>query len=103
MLDCQIGANGMGEHRQQANGNQNGRPQPFVGANGQGPRVVNLLWFVSAHFGWTVDDTQGAGSVLVDRKILIASQWVSNSLIAMPLLWTLLSHYVKQIAPRPIE
>jgi hypothetical protein len=93
------GANGVGERRQQADGHQNGRPQPFVG----GPRLVNLLWLMSAHFGWTVDDTQGAGSVLVDRKILIASQWVSNSLMAMPLLWTLLARYVKRIAPRPIE
>ena len=85
------------------NGHQNGRPQPFVDANVRGPQVVNLLWLISAHFGWTVDNTQGAGSVLVDRRILIASQWISNSLMAMPLLWTLLARYVKWITPKPID
>jgi hypothetical protein len=101
--EARDGANNIGELRQQGNGNQNVQPQPFVGGNGQGPGVVNLLWLMCAHFGWTVDDKHGAGSVLVDRKILIASQWVSNSLMAMPLLWTLIARYVKRITSRPLE
>ena len=68
-----------------------------------GLRVINVLWLMSAHFGWAVDDTQGAGSVLVDRQILIATQWVSNSLMTLPLLWTLLARYVKRITSKPIN
>lgn len=90
-------------HRPIDTGNQNAGPPPFMGAQGNGPRVVNLLWLMSAHFGWAVDDTQGAASVLVDRKILIATQWVSNSLMTLPLLWTLLARYVKWITSKPIN
>jgi len=97
---------GVGAVRQRPrieNGNQNVQPPPFMGAQGNGPRVVNLLWLMSAHFGWAVDETQGAASVLVDRKILIATQWVSNSLMTLPLLWTLLARYVKWITSKPIN
>ena len=92
------------QHRPNEFGNQNVRPPPFVGGNGgNGPRVVNLIWLMSAHFGWAIDETQGAASVLVDRKILIATQWVSNSLMTLPLLWTLLARYVQWITSKPIN
>jgi hypothetical protein len=95
---------GAAQHpRPVANVNLNVHPAAAPGAQGNGPRVINVLWLMSAHFGWAVDDSQGAGSVLVDRQILIATQWVSNSLMTLPLLWTLLARYVKWITSKPIN
>lgn len=84
------------------NVNQNGF-NPLAGLQGRGPRVIRLLWLLSAQFGWAVDESYGAGSVIVDRRILIASQWVSNSLMVLPLLYTLLARYVQWIASKPID
>ena len=54
----------------------------------RGPRALNLLWIMSAHLGWTVDENDGS-SVFVDRRILIGAQWFSISLMTAPLFWTL--------------
>jgi hypothetical protein len=72
----------------------NGRP---------GPRILNLLWVLSAHLGWTVDDNQGAASVYVDRRILIGAQWMSISLMTAPLFWTLIARYARWIPATPVE
>ncbi len=68
-----------------------------------GPRILNLLWVLSAHLGWTVDDNQGAASVYVDRRILIGAQWLSISLMAAPLFWTLLARYARWIPATPVD
>ena len=68
-----------------------------------GPRILNLLWILSAHMGWTVDDNQGTASVYVDRRILIGAQWLSISLMAAPLFWTLLARSVRWIPATPID
>jgi hypothetical protein len=68
-----------------------------------GPRMMNAVWVLSAHLGWTVDDNQGAASVYVDRRILIGAQWLSISLMAAPLFWTLFARYAKWIPTQPID
>jgi hypothetical protein len=68
-----------------------------------GPRMMHLLWVLSAHLGWTVDDNQGTASVYVDRRILIGAQWLSISLTAAPSFWTLFARYAKWIPTQPID
>ena len=68
-----------------------------------GPRILNLLWILSAHMGWTVDDNQGAASVYVDRRILIGAQWLSISLMAAPLFWTLIARSARWIPATPVD
>eukprot|EP00934_Nitzschia_sp_Nitz4_P009251 Nitzschia sp. Nitz4//scaffold23_size168460//386//4464//NITZ4_002199-RA/size168460-augustus-gene-0.298-mRNA-1//-1//CDS//3329543575//9241//frame0 len=72
----------------------NGRP---------GPSLMNLLFVLSSHLGWTVDDNQGEGSVYVDRRILIGGQWLSISLMAAPLGWTLFARYARWIPSDPVD
>jgi hypothetical protein len=68
-----------------------------------GPRILHLLWILSAHMGWTVDDNQGAASVYVDRRILIGAQWLSISLMAAPLFWTLIARFARWIPATPVD
>ena len=68
----------------------------------RGPRALNLLWMMSAHFGWTVNDYDGS-SVFVDRRILIGSQWFSISLMTAPLFWTLFARYAQWIPAQPVD
>ena len=79
----------------------NGPPLPPP--NARGPRLLNLLWVLSAHLGWTVDDNQGAASVHVDRRILIGAQWLSISLMVAPLFWTLFARYARWIPATPVD
>jgi hypothetical protein len=76
---------------------------PLLGVPGRGPRVINLLWSLSEHLGWSVDESHGAGSVMVERRILIASQWVSNSLMSLPLLYTLIARASQWMTLKPME
>jgi hypothetical protein len=71
--------------------------------NARGPRILNLLWVLSANLGWTVDDNQGAASVYVDRRILIGAQWLSISLMVAPLFWTLFARYAQWIPTTPVD
>ena len=73
---------------------------PFVPRR---PRIFNLLWVLSAHLGWTVDDNQGVGSVYVDRRILIAGQWISICLVMLPLFCTLVARYIEWIPTTPLD
>lgn len=87
---------------------------PFEPANNQerlnpllvgprGPRLFNLFWLLSSHLGWSIQENNGGSPVLVDRRILIASQWVANSAMVMPLLYTLMARSVEWISPKPID
>jgi hypothetical protein len=69
----------------------------------RGPRIFSILLGLSEHLGWTVDDNQGAGSVHVDRRILIGAQWLSLSLMTAPLLWTLFARYAQWIPAAPVD
>ena len=71
--------------------------------NQGGPRIINLLWLISSHLGWTVDDDRKPGAVLVERGILIATQWLSNTLFALPLFLTLIARYFRLITPSPLD
>ena len=68
-----------------------------------GPRLLSLLWVLSAQLGWAVDDNQGVASVFVDRRILIGAQYLSISLMAGPLFWTLVARYFSWIPAAPLE
>ena len=52
---------------------------------------LNVVWLITRHLGWTVDDDENRGSVMVDRRILIAVQWFSNTIMVSSLLASLLS------------
>jgi hypothetical protein len=69
----------------------------------RGPRLFNLFWLLSSHLGWSIQESQGGSPVMVERRVLIASQWVANSAMAMPVLYTLLARAVEWISPKPIE
>lgn len=76
---------------------------PFNIARPPGPRLLTLLWVFSSHMGWTVDDNQGTASVYVDRRILIGAQWLSISLMAAPLFWTLVARSARWIPTTPVD
>ena len=81
----------------------NDRFNPLILGNGRGPRLFNLLWTLSSHLGWNIEEGQEGPSIMVDRRILIASQWVANSLVMLPMLHTLLARALNRITPRPID
>ena len=67
------------------------------------PRIINLLWLISFHIGWSVDDDRKPGAHHVERGILIATQWLSNTLMALPLFLTLVARYLMFITPSPLD
>jgi len=67
----------------------------------RGPRILNIIWRLSSQLGWTVDNSEGANSVFVDRQILIAANWLSMTLAFLPLLVTLFARYVQLIPATP--
>jgi hypothetical protein len=77
--------------------------EPVVFANDQGPQIFRLLWVLGAQLGLAVIDSPDDASVFVDRNILIASQWVSISLMAAPLFWTLCARFFQLIPSQPIN
>jgi hypothetical protein len=85
------------------NGNPRQHDEELPAALRRGPLALNLLWILSAHLGWTVDDNQGPASVFVDRRILIGAQWFSISLMAGPLFLTLFARYALWIPARPVD
>lgn len=75
-----------------------------MGGNVRGPRLLHLLWILGAQLGLAVTaDSPDVASVFVDRTILIASQWVSISLMLAPLFWTLCARYAQLIPAQPID
>ena len=71
---------------------------------GPGPRLLNLLWSVSAQLGWSVDDPgQTASSVVVNRKLLIGVQWLSLTLMAAPLVLTLGARSMYLVPCKPVD
>ena len=71
--------------------------------NNRGPRIFHLFWFLAAQLGLIVDDRPESGSVFVDRRILIATQWLCISLMVAPLLLTLCARYAQWIPARPLD
>jgi hypothetical protein len=66
----------------------------------RGPRLLQLLWILSSNLGLNV---QPGDDIMVDRRILIATQWFANSLMAMPVIYTLLARSILRITPKPID
>ena len=82
-------------------GNIHGAP-PLL--QGPGPRLLNLLWAISAQLGWGIDDgSQAAHSVYVKRELLIALQWLSLTIMAAPLFWTLVVRAISWVPCKPVD
>jgi hypothetical protein len=64
---------------------------------------INVLWLIARHLNWAVDDEENRGSILIDRRLLIATQWLSNSIMTFSLLASLLSRKFHLIAPFPVH
>jgi len=79
--------------------NPTGQEEVDVG----GPRIINLLWLISSHLGWSVDDDRRPGAYHVERGILIATQYLSNTLMLLPLFLTLVARHLMFITPSPLE
>lgn len=77
--------------------------EPVGLVHDRGPQILRLLWVLGAQLGLAVIDSPDVASVFVDRTILIASQWVSISLMAAPLFWTLCARYARLIPTQPID
>ena len=78
------------------------RARPMLGNFG-GLRFFNAMWYLSSQVGLSVDDESKPGEILLDRRIMIASQWMSNSLMFLPLLWTLFARWAMIISPLPLD
>jgi hypothetical protein len=87
---------------QQPDNGHGGQVQQVPFVNPEGARIHNLLGVLSAHFGWRVDESQGVGLVFVDRRIMIATQMVSISLMIGPMLGSLLARSTRWIPTQPI-
>ncbi|KAL7503966.1 hypothetical protein ACHAXN_002093 [Cyclotella atomus] len=62
---------------------------------------LNIVWLIARHLGWTVDDDRSCGTLLVDRRILVALQWFSNTIMVFSLLGSLLSRKFKLVKSIP--
>lgn len=69
----------------------------------RGPRFVQMLWTLGASLGLVVIDSSSVSSVFVDRTILIATHWISISLMIAPLLITLTARYAQWIPAQPVD
>ena len=92
-----------GETRPAEQNNQQ-RSNPQIRQNQQQGAVddINVLWMIARHFGWVVDDEENRGSILIDRRLLIATQWLSNTIMTFSLLASLLSRKFLLITPFPV-
>ena len=80
----------------------NDRFNPLI-IPGRGPRLFNLFWLMSSQLGWSINESHGGSPVHVDRRVLIAAQWVANALMTFPLLYTLLARAFGSITPKPLD
>ena len=71
--------------------------------NRRGPRFVQMLWTLGASLGLVVIDSSAVSSVFVDRTILIATHWISISLMIAPLLITLIARCFNWIPTQPVD
>jgi len=92
-----------GETRPAEQNNQQ-RSNPQIRQNQQQGAVddIKVLWMIARHFGWVVDDEENRGSMLIDRRLLIATQWLSNTIMTFSLLASLLSRKFLLITPYPV-
>ena len=77
------------------------QPRPL--AMRRGPRFLQMLWTLGASLGLVVIDSSTVRSVFVDRTILIATHWISISLMIAPLLLTLTARYAQWIPSQPVD
>jgi len=68
-----------------------------------GLRLFNSLWTICEQLGWSVEDEINPGQIMVDRRMMTSVQWLSNSLMIGPLLWTLFARWDLLISPFPLE
>jgi len=65
--------------------------------------ALNVIMLIAMHLGWTIDDDYRGGFLLVDRRLLIAAQWFSNTIMTASLLASLLSRKFLLINPFPVD
>jgi hypothetical protein len=65
--------------------------------------ALNVIMLIAMHLGWTIDDDYRGGFLLVDRRLLIATQWFSNTIMTASLLASLLSRKILLINPFPVD
>jgi len=75
---------------------------PFL-VGPRGPRLVAFFWLLSTQLGWNVRENQSGSLVFIDRRILISSQWFANTVMAMPVLYTLMARSMGFISTKPLE
>ena len=68
-----------------------------------GLRLLNSFWYICEQVGWTVVDEDNPGLTLVNRRLLIATQVLSNSLVTFPLFLSLVARYLSLISTHPID
>jgi hypothetical protein len=85
--------------------NQSQHGQVPVNRNQQIEAVLamNVIMLIAMHLGWTIDDNYRGGFLLVDRRLLIAAQWFSNTIMTASLLASLLSRKILLINPYPVD
>ncbi|KAL9183382.1 hypothetical protein ACHAXT_005169 [Thalassiosira profunda] len=99
---CGNDEQGSGENQlRDAQGQRN--QQQGGGGQGHNPLELNIVWLIARHLGWVVDDEEHRGSLLVDRRLLIATQWLSNTLLVWSLLASLLSRHFELITSSPVD
>ena len=65
--------------------------------------ALNVIMLIAMHLGWTIDDDYRGGFLLVDRRLLIATQWFSNTIMTASLLASLLSRKILLVNPFPVD
>ena len=65
--------------------------------------ALNVMMLIAMHLGWTIDDDYRGGFLIVDRRLLIATQWFANTIMTASLLASLISRKILLINPFPVN
>jgi hypothetical protein len=68
-----------------------------------GLRLLNSFWYICEQVGWSIVDEDNPGLTMVNRRLLIATQVLSNSLVTFPLLLSLVARHISLISTHPID
>lgn len=63
-------------------------------------RALNIVWLICTSLGW--HDSCSEGAPIVNRKLLIAAQWWSNSFMFVPMICTLVARWLLWVTPLPM-
>jgi len=86
------------QHRQEQRRNE----LPFLPLPFNAIRLFESIWTICEYFGFSINDEQ-TQQLLIDRRILIATQWLSNTLMIFPLLCSLIARWALWVSPEPFD